>query len=111
MTMNNDYFAVRRLVRGALVTACAALAFAISPGAASAQGTGADVSILKTAPDEPFPANSLVTYTITVESNGPANASNVQVRDVVPTNMTFVQPSSKSGAANVGSSPMLNLCS
>jgi uncharacterized repeat protein (TIGR01451 family) len=97
MTMNNEYSAVRRLVKGALVTACAALAFAISPGAASAQGTGADVSVLKTAPNEPFPANSLITYTITVESNGPANASNVQVRDVVPANMTFVSVTEPDG--------------
>ena len=87
MTMNKEYFAAGHLVRWALVAACAALAFATSPGAASAQ-TGADVSVLKTAPNEPFPANTLITYTIRVESNGPANASNVQLRDVIPAGLS-----------------------
>ena len=90
MINNNEYSVARRAVRAALVTACAALAFAMFPGAASAQGTGADVSVLKTAPNEPFPANSQITYTVTVESNGPATASNVQFRDVIPAEMTFV---------------------
>jgi uncharacterized repeat protein (TIGR01451 family) len=53
-------------------------------------GSGADVSIVKSAfPSVVTPGNNVV-YTLTVRNDGPATASNVVISDVLPTNTRFV---------------------
>jgi uncharacterized repeat protein (TIGR01451 family) len=59
---------------------------AAAPSAASAD---ADLSITKVASPEPVLVNELLTYTITVQNSGPADAATVQVIDTLPTGVTF----------------------
>lgn len=69
-------------------------AFAITtvPG-----GTGADLAVTKTVDAEQAIADSNVTYTIQVGNNGPANATDAQLSDTLPGNMTFVSLTQNSG--------------
>jgi len=50
----------------------------------------ADLAIFKSASPNPATAGSRLTYTITVTNNGPANATNVVVKDTLPAGVTFV---------------------
>lgn len=80
-------------------------------------GNSADVSIVKTGPSS-APANSDVTYTITVTNAGPNDAGHVQWTDTLPTGvplgpaMTFVSFMQTSGPAfNCGAPAATTTCS
>jgi uncharacterized repeat protein (TIGR01451 family)/gliding motility-associated-like protein len=60
--------------------------------------TSADLSIMKTASPEPAIAGELLTYTIVIENNGPSNATNVSVIDILPSELTFVSATSSTGS-------------
>src|SRR5207247_3674386 len=55
-------------------------------------GNGAynDLTISKTASPSPVKPNQTLTYTLTVGNSGLANALNVKVRDVLPSQVTFI---------------------
>jgi uncharacterized repeat protein (TIGR01451 family) len=53
----------------------------------------ADLAITKSASPDPVTAGSQLTYTITVTNNGPANATNVIVKDTLPGGVTFLSTS------------------
>ena len=72
------------------------LGLALSAESVSAQ-TGADLAVTKTAELLPYTPGSNVEYTVTVESNGPANAFNVQLIDQVPPEMGFVSVAAPAG--------------
>lgn len=55
-----------------------------------------DLAVTKTGPDQ-IPANSNVTYEITVTNNGPDQADNATMTDVLPTGLTFVSISAPAG--------------
>jgi uncharacterized repeat protein (TIGR01451 family) len=67
----------------------------------------ADLSVTKTSsPNQPqIPANTDVTYTITVTNLGPANASGVTLTDTIPANITFVSATSTQGSCT-GTGPV-----
>jgi uncharacterized repeat protein (TIGR01451 family) len=67
----------------------------------------ADLSVTKTSsPNQPqIPANTDVTYTITVTNLGPASASGVTLTDTIPANMTFVSATSTQGSCT-GTGPV-----
>jgi len=56
----------------------------------------ADLSVIKTGPATAN-AGTNITYTITLTNNGPSNAANVALTDVVPANTTFVAESQTTG--------------
>ncbi len=49
----------------------------------------ADLSISKSADPDPVAVGQLLTYLITVDNNGPASATNVEVTDTLPTEVSF----------------------
>jgi uncharacterized repeat protein (TIGR01451 family) len=59
--------------------------------------TGADLSIQKTDSPDPVMAGQNITYTITVTNNGPTNAANVVVNDVLPAGLTLVSATPSTG--------------
>jgi uncharacterized repeat protein (TIGR01451 family) len=60
----------------------------------------ADLTLAKTV-DNPTPAvGDTVTFTVTVSDNGPRNATNVQVMDVLPAGLTFVSATPSQGSYN-----------
>jgi uncharacterized repeat protein (TIGR01451 family) len=70
----------------------------------STPGTSADVGVSKSGPPS-VPANSDVTYSITVSNFGPNPAQSVQLTDVLPGAMTFVSLNQNSGPAFVCTTP------
>jgi len=52
--------------------------------------TSADLSLTKSDAPDPVVAGNNITYTITLNSSGPSNATNVALSDSVPANTTFV---------------------
>ena len=64
----------------------------------------ADLSVTKSGPATIAPG-AAITYTITVMNNGSADAQNVALSDVIPTNTTFVSLSQTSGPAFTCTSP------
>jgi len=54
-----------------------------------AQGTGADVSVLKTGPTSIVRGQN-ITYQLVVSNAGPASASGVTLSDIVPTGLTLI---------------------
>ena len=60
-------------------------------------GNGADLAVGKTVSDPTPDEGDTITYTLTVTNNGPAMATNVSVRDVLPDGVTYV---SHSGAGS-----------
>ncbi|NLV46054.1 MAG: DUF11 domain-containing protein, partial [Candidatus Hydrogenedentes bacterium] len=60
----------------------------------------ADLAILKTAAPEPVTAGQVLTYTITVENQGPSSAVNVTVTDVLPAGLTPLSAVPSSGVWN-----------
>ena len=52
-------------------------------------GTQTDVAVVKAGPPSPVPANSDITYSITVSNNGPVTANNVVLTDALPPGTTF----------------------
>jgi uncharacterized repeat protein (TIGR01451 family) len=49
-----------------------------------------DLGITKTGPTTPVKAGDLVSYVITVRNNGPQTSTGAQMRDTLPTGLTFV---------------------
>jgi uncharacterized repeat protein (TIGR01451 family) len=72
--------------------------------ATAAHAQSADVGVIKTGPDFAT-ANSDVTYTITVQSNGPDDALSATLTDNIPSGMTFVSDLQNSGPAFVCTDP------
>lgn len=66
----------------------------------------ADVTMTKTATPAGVPAGGIITYTLTFQNTGNADANNVVITDAVPAGSTFV-PGSVTGAT--GTPPTLNL--
>lgn len=59
-----------------------------------------DLAVKKTVAPGTYTIGSTVTYTITARNIGPANATNVQVYDLLPPNLTFVSASATAGSYN-----------
>jgi uncharacterized repeat protein (TIGR01451 family) len=75
-----------------------ALSFVVAIFAAAlAFGQSADVSVLKTADPEPVSAGATLTYTITVNSEGPDDAANVVLNDPLPPGVLFQSITSNAG--------------
>lgn len=51
--------------------------------------TGIDLSVVKTDQFDPIAPSGTQTYTIVVENNGPQDATNIRVRDTLPSGTTF----------------------
>lgn len=69
----------------------------------------ADLGVTMTDSPDPVKRRSNLTYSISVRNAGPANASNVNVRDVLPSNMTFVSSRSSQGSCSGSSTVSCNL--
>ena len=61
-------------------------------------GSAADLSITKTADQNPVGVGELLTYTVTITNAGPSNAQNAQIVDTLPAGVTF--SSADAGCAN-----------
>ncbi len=59
--------------------------------------TSANLSINKTGPSQPVIVGSLISYTITISSVGPSNASSVTITDVIPAGTTFQSMTANTG--------------
>src|SRR5262249_34676143 len=57
-------------------------------------GASADLSLGLVAAPNPVMAGQNLTYTLTVVNNGPSDADNVTIQDVLPDNVTFVSATS-----------------
>ncbi|HEY2324730.1 MAG TPA: hypothetical protein VGJ82_17865 [Thermoanaerobaculia bacterium] len=57
----------------------------------------ADVSVLKTASPEPVASGAALTYTLTVSSEGPDDASNITLTDPLPAGVLFQSISANAG--------------
>ena len=64
--------------------------------------TSADLAVTKTDAVDPVALGTNVVYTLTVRNNGPANATNVVVTDVLPAGVTLVSATPSQGAACTG---------
>jgi uncharacterized repeat protein (TIGR01451 family) len=60
-------------------------------------GTSADLSVVKADLPDPVSAGNNITYTITATNNGPSDAQNVALFDVLPVGTTFVSFTQNSG--------------
>ena len=70
--------------------------FAVSPSASS------DLAVAKTV-DEANPSiNQTITYTVSVTNNGPSQANAVQIQDVLPAGVTYVDDTPSQGTYNDG---------
>src|SRR5438093_837500 len=67
-----------------------------SATAQTAVVTTADLSVTKSGPIS-TPPNSTAVYTITVKNNGPSDATNVTLSEVVPAGTTFAAASETTG--------------
>jgi uncharacterized repeat protein (TIGR01451 family) len=71
---------------------------------------GADLSITKTASPSPVVTGNVLTYTLSVNNNGPNTATNVVVSDPLPGGTTFGSCSSSQGSCSLqGNSVVANL--
>src|SRR5262249_6238237 len=57
----------------------------------------ADLSVSKTVSSAAPNVGDVVTFTVTLSNNGPANATNVRVTDLLPTGLTLVTASPSQG--------------
>src|SRR5205807_3369544 len=62
----------------------------------------ADLAITKTVNNPTPNVGDTVTFTITLNDNGPSTASNVQVSDALPAGFSFVSATPSQGAYNSG---------
>jgi uncharacterized repeat protein (TIGR01451 family) len=69
--------------------------------AVSTVNTLADLAIQKTAAPEPVTAGQVLTYTITVQNQGPSAAVNVVITDVLPAGLSLVSAAPSSGSWNL----------
>lgn len=60
----------------------------------------ADLSLTKTVSDTTPDQNQQITYTITIENDGPQDATNIAVTDVLPAGLTFVSSAPSVGTYN-----------
>ncbi len=60
-----------------------------STSAATTVSPAADLSLTKSDAPDPVPAGDLLTYTLTVDNDGPSGATNVQLLDNLPAGVTF----------------------
>jgi len=60
----------------------------------------ADLALTKTVSNASPNVGDAITYTITLNDNGPNNASNVQVTDLLPAGLSFVSASTSQGTYN-----------
>src|SRR6185369_9706971 len=67
---------------------------------ASPTTLGADLYIEKTDSPDPVAVNNQLTYTITVFSNGPADAHTVKVTDTLPASVTWVSSTPSRGSCS-----------
>jgi large repetitive protein len=73
------------------------------PTVVAGPGT-ADLAIAKTDAVDPVVTGADVTYTLTIQNNGPTNATNVVVTDTLPAGVTLVSATPSQGAACTGTS-------
>jgi len=59
--------------------------------------TFADLALSKDVSDDAPPVNTNVTYTLTVVNNGPDDTSDIVIRDVLPSGVTWVSDTSSAG--------------
>jgi uncharacterized repeat protein (TIGR01451 family) len=69
----------------------------LSANATTTVGTSADLAVTKVASPDPVQAGTNLTYTITVDNDGPSNAAGVNLSDTLPAETTFVSLSSPGG--------------
>ena len=69
----------------------------------------ADLAIEKEADKDPVLIDSELTYTLTVMNNGPDEATNVEVTDILPSNVSFVLSNASQGTCNGTSTVTCNL--
>lgn len=62
--------------------------------------TSADLATTKTATPNPFVAGESITYTITVNNNGPSDAQNVSLADNLPAELELISTSATDGTWN-----------
>jgi uncharacterized repeat protein (TIGR01451 family) len=62
--------------------------------------TSADLSLTKTGSPNPAAVGTNLSYRITVTNNGPAAATNINVTDTLPANVTFVSSSTTQGSCS-----------
>src|SRR5439155_959471 len=60
----------------------------------------ADLSVQKTVSNPSPNVGDTITFTVTLSDNGPNNASNVQVSDLLPAGLTFVSATPSQGTYN-----------
>jgi uncharacterized repeat protein (TIGR01451 family) len=87
---------VPKVLRGALVTILAG-GLLFVPGVGSAQLAGADLSVEKSDSPDPVAPNAPLTYTVTVENDGPEAAVGVELEDVLPFSSSFVSATPTQG--------------
>jgi len=71
--------------------------------------SSADLSVTKTASPNPGQAGVSLSYRITATNNGPANATNINIHDVLPPTVAFVSSSVTQGACSGASTIDCNL--
>jgi uncharacterized repeat protein (TIGR01451 family) len=98
--------AARRLAIAVLVTVVAGLP-ALS-GTATAQTTGADVSVAKDDSPDPVTVDTDLTYTITVRNDGPLVAPGVVVSDALVLTVDYVSATPSQGSC--GEAALLVTC-
>jgi uncharacterized repeat protein (TIGR01451 family) len=77
--------------------------------AASSTTLGADLYIEKTDSPDPVSVGNALTYTLTVFSNGPADAHNVVVTDTLPPSVTWVSSTPSQGSCSGTTTVTCNL--
>jgi uncharacterized repeat protein (TIGR01451 family) len=70
------------------------------PGIAPAQTSGADLSVDKSDAPDPATVGSPLTYTVTVDNDGPEAATDVQMEDVLPQSVSFVSATPTQGSCS-----------
>jgi uncharacterized repeat protein (TIGR01451 family) len=94
--MKGGTMPVSKVLRGVLVAALAG-GLLLLPGTGSAQVSGADLSVEKTDSPDPVAPNAPLTYTVTVENDGPEAAVGVEMEDVLPLSASFVSATPSQG--------------
>lgn len=79
------------------VVLAAAVGFMAAMGATAALAQNASVSVEKIDAPDPVIAGANLTYTITISNEGPANAANAAVSDVLPVGTSFVSLAAPGG--------------
>jgi len=86
--------------RKILLAASLVAGMLIAPGIAPAQTAGADLSVDKSDAPDPATAGFPLTYTVTVDNDGPEPATDVQMEDVLPQSVSFVSATPTQGSCS-----------